>query len=109
MQLKHLPSYTHHVCADAINTAVVDEDKWCVTGRKEWRVLFEYDIFAHLILGVGKWTVSPSSTSRNWQQGMRESFHLKSLSRTTSVVSIPNQEKFPQVGLTKHSKIFLRG
>ena len=54
MQLKHLPSYTHHVCVDAINTAVVDEDKWCVTGRKEWRVLFEYDIFAHLIFGRRK-------------------------------------------------------
>ena len=54
VQLKHLPSYTHHVCVDAINTAVVDEDKWCVTGRKEWRVLFEYDIFAHLIFGRRK-------------------------------------------------------
>ena len=30
------------------------EDKWSVTGRKEWRVLFEYDIFAHLIFGRRK-------------------------------------------------------
>ena len=54
LQLKHLPSHSHHVCVDAINTAVVDEDKWCATVRKESRVLLEYNIFAHLIFGRWK-------------------------------------------------------
>ena len=109
VQLKHLPSHSHHVCVDAIKQPLLLRTSSASLVAKNDVSFSSTMSLLILVLGIRKWTVSPSSTCRNWHQGMREGFHLKSLSRTNSVVSISDQEKFPHAGLTKHSNIFLRG
>jgi hypothetical protein len=59
--------------------------------------------FLTKFFGAGKCTVSPSKTCKNSHHGIREGFHLRSLSKTTSASSMPTHAKLPEAGLTKHS------